>query len=84
MIFEYRSIANFYLISREEQTDCSLMLYLTSEYVFENFGEARASAEIFPGSIVENLLIFFRLLTMQCKWTFTKRFTISTPLVCVG
>jgi len=28
---------------------------------------------------IEILLIFFRLLTMQCKWTFTKRFTPSTP-----
>jgi len=25
------------------------------------------------------LLIFFRLLTLQCKWTFTKHFTVSTP-----
>jgi len=24
------------------------------------------------------LLSFFRLLTLQCKWTFTKRFTVST------
>ena len=30
------------------------------------------------------LLIFFRLLTMQYKRTFTKRFTLSTPLVCIG
>ena len=27
---------------------------------------------------VDILLIFFRLLRMQCKWTFTKRFTVST------
>jgi len=33
---------------------------------------------------IKNLLILFRLLTMQCKWTFTKRFTLSTPLVCSG
>ena len=25
------------------------------------------------------LLIIFKLPTMQCKWTFTKRFTLSTP-----
>jgi len=31
---------------------------------------------------VEILLILFRLLTMQCQWTFIKRFTLSTPLVC--
>jgi len=30
----------------------------------------------------ENLLMLFRLLTMQCKWTFTKPITISFPLVC--
>jgi len=37
-----------------------------------------------PGGNVEILLICSRLLTMQCKWTFTKRFTHSTPLVCAG
>jgi len=37
-----------------------------------------ASAEIFPGGgNVDILLIFFRLLTMQCKWTFTKHITLS-------
>jgi len=30
-------------------------------------------------SNVDIWLIFFRLLTMQCKWTFTKRFILSTP-----
>jgi len=28
------------------------------------------------GVNVKILLILFRLLTMQCKWTFTKRFTL--------
>ena len=37
------------------------------------------SAEMFPGGNVDILLIIFRLLTTQCKWTFTKRFTFSTP-----
>ena len=36
------------------------------------------------GGNIEILLIFYWLLTMQCKWTFTKRFTLSTPLVCTG
>jgi len=36
------------------------------------------------GGNAEILLILFRLLTMQCKWTFTKRFTRSAPLVCAG
>ena len=36
------------------------------------------------GGNVENLLMLFRLLTMQCKWTFTKRFTLSIPLGCAG
>ena len=31
------------------------------------------------GGNVEILLILFRLLTMKCKWTFTKRFSLSTP-----
>jgi len=31
------------------------------------------------GGNVIILLIFFRLLMLQCKWTFTKRFTASTP-----
>jgi len=44
-----------------------------------------ASSEIFPGGgNVENLLIIFRLLTMQCKLTFTKCITLSTPLVYAG
>jgi len=30
------------------------------------------------GGNVNILLIFFRLLTLQCKWTFTKLFTVST------
>jgi len=38
--------------------------------------------KFFQGEYVDILLIVFRLLTMQCKWTFTKRFTLSTPLVC--
>jgi len=31
------------------------------------------------GGNVITLLIFFRLLTLQCKRTFTIRFTVSTP-----
>jgi len=43
------------------------------------------SAEMFPGwGKVQILLIRYRLLTMPCKWTFTKRFTLSTPCVCAG
>jgi len=38
--------------------------------------------KFFQGEYVDILLILFRLLTMQCKWTFTKRFTLSTTLVC--
>ena len=36
-----------------------------------------ASAEIFQGGNVDILLILSRLLTIQCKQTFTKRFTHS-------
>ena len=36
------------------------------------------------GGNMEILLILFRSLTVQCKWTFTKRFTVFTPLVCIG
>jgi len=43
-----------------------------------------ACTETFPGGTMSILLIFFWLLTMQCKWTFTKRFTLSTSLVCAG
>ena len=43
------------------------------------------SAEIFPGwGSVEILLILYRLLTMQCKWTFTKCFSLFTSLICAG
>jgi len=42
----------------------------------------RASTVIFPGEgNVDILLILFRLLTMQCKRTFTKRFTLSTQKI---
>jgi len=36
-----------------------------------------SSAVIFPGGNVDNLFILFRLLTMQYKRTFTKRFALS-------
>jgi len=43
-------------------------------------GWAWASAEILPwGGNVDILHIFFRLLMMQCRWTFTKRFNLSIP-----
>jgi len=29
-------------------------------------------------------LILYRFLTMQCKWTLTKCFSLFTPLVCAG
>jgi len=37
--------------------------------------------ESFPTGhgIVDICLIFFTLLTMQCKWTLTKRFTLTAP-----
>ena len=35
--------------------------------------------KFFQGGNVNILLIIFRLLTLQCKWTFTKRFSVSTP-----
>jgi len=31
------------------------------------------------GDNVDILLVVFRLLRLQCRWTFTKRFTVSTP-----
>ena len=43
--------------------------------------QAWAPSEFFPGGgKVDILLILFRLLSMQCTWTFTKRFTLSKPL----
>ena len=43
-------------------------------------------SKIATGGNTEILLILYRLLTMQCKWSFTKRFRpiLSTPLVCAG
>jgi len=40
--------------------------------------------KFFHGCNVKIVLILFRLLTMQCKSTFTKRFALSTPVVCAG
>ena len=49
-----------------------LVISLTFAY---HYIRAWASAEIFPGEgSVDIFPIPFRLLTMQCKWTFTKRF----------
>ena len=31
------------------------------------------------GGNVDTLLTIFKLLTMQCKWTFTERFILATP-----
>jgi len=64
---------------RDEQIEKKMPCLLT--YGFETW----AAADIFPGGgNVEILLVLFRLLTMQCKWTFTKRITLSSPLVCAG
>jgi len=37
-----------------------------------------------PGEVTSKFCLSFRFLTTQCKRTFTKRFTLSTPLICVG
>jgi len=42
-----------------------------------------ASAEIFPGGEMSKLCLSFSG-CWQCKSTFTKRFTLYTPLVCAG
>jgi len=43
------------------------------------------SAEIFPGwGNVQILLILYRFLRMQRKWTFIECFTLSIPWVCAG
>jgi len=31
------------------------------------------------GGNADILVVIFKLLTLQCKWTFTTRFTVSTP-----
>ena len=36
------------------------------------------------GNIFKLLLSLYRLLTMQWKWTFTKRWTLSSLIVCAG
>jgi len=57
--------------------------------VFESFRfvttDMGASKTFFNGGVNDEiLLILYRLLTMQCKSAFTKRFTLSTPLVCAS
>jgi len=44
-----------------------------------NSGSMGVRRNFSRGGNVDILLIVFKLLTMQCKWTFTKRFTLSTP-----
>jgi len=47
------------------------LLYIISMGVRRNFSR--------EGGNVDILLILYRLLTTQCKWTFAKRFIFSTP-----
>ena len=42
------------------------------------YKHGRPQKVIQGGGNVDILLIIFKLLTIQCKWTFTKRFTLST------
>jgi len=54
-------------------------------YIFSNQSYSNKDMGVrrnfYRGSKIDILLILFRLLTMQCKWTFTKRFTLRTPQI---
>jgi len=44
-----------------------------------------AFTEIFPGGWVTSKFAYpYQVSDDAIKWTFTKRFTLSTPLVCAG
>jgi len=40
--------------------------------------------KFFQRGNIDILLILFRLLVVQCTWTFTKCFSLSSPLACAG
>ena len=48
-------------------------------YLCKNGSHGRPQKFFQGGGNVDVLLILFRLLTMQCNWTFIKHFTLSTP-----
>ena len=57
--------------------------HLREKIACERFKYVLSTMGIFSrGDNVDLLLILFRLLTMQCKCTFTKHFTLSTPKKC--
>jgi len=60
--------------------------FMTQEFDRDQCIHGRRQKFFQGGGNVQILLrsILCRLLTIQCKWTFTKRFTLSTPLVCAG
>jgi len=58
--------------------------FMTQE-LYQNQCIPWTSADIFRGrGNVQVLFILYRLLTMACKWKFTKCFTLSTASVCAG
>jgi len=62
----------------ENQNKKALRLRITVTWCYTNKLSAMGVRRYFSrGSRVDNLLILFSLLTMLCKWTYTKRFTIS-------
>ena len=49
------------------------------KYCWKGWSSHGRPQKFFQGGNVDILLIILRLLTLQCKWTFTKRFPVSTP-----
>jgi len=60
----------------------AMFLFLCRQCVRVLYVWAWASAERFPGGGNVDILLI-GLLTMQCTWMFTKRFTPSTPQINV-
>jgi len=58
--------------------------FMTQESNRNQCSHGRPQTSFQRGRNVENLLILFRLLTMQRKGRFTKPFTFSTSLACTG
>jgi len=80
------------MITEDSYCNCAVTTHYASWTLFSNteMSTSTPAAEIlwisghrrpqkfFQGGNVDILLILFKLLTMQCEWTFTKRFTLHT------
>ena len=75
----FRRVSMFY-----EQPNVFVLTASFATTCYKNVKEAWASAEIFPGGQHQNFAYPFQIADDAMQMAFTKRFNLSTPLVCIG